>query len=139
MLAPADADVLATAAGGPEPTRARWRQRQARRAASIPALIASDSPRASSSAGTVSVPAWAWAVFAGSVLTVLAGVAAKMLLADLYQVPHWASPAFVAVVLGVVTVASIRDRRHPPHQTGPGRHRLPVPAPPPEDRQPSPG
>ncbi len=51
---------------------------------------------------------------------ILAGVAAKMLLADLYHVPDWASPAFVAVVLGVVIAASARDRRRPVPPGPPG-------------------
>jgi tellurite resistance protein TerC len=39
---------------------------------------------------------------------ILAAVAVKLLLADLYHVPTWASPAFIAAVLAVVTVLSIR-------------------------------
>jgi hypothetical protein len=42
---------------------------------------------------------------------ILAGIAAKMLTADLYEVPVWVSPAFIAVVLAVVAVRSIRDTR----------------------------
>jgi tellurite resistance protein TerC len=42
---------------------------------------------------------------------ILAGVAAKMLTADLYEVPVWASPVFIAVVLAVVAALSVRDRR----------------------------
>jgi tellurite resistance protein TerC len=40
---------------------------------------------------------------------ILAAVAVKMLTADLYQVPTWASPAFIAVVLATVAILSIRD------------------------------
>ena len=44
---------------------------------------------------------------------ILAAVAAKLLLADVFSVPAWASPAFIAAVLAVVAVASIRHaRRH---------------------------
>ena len=42
---------------------------------------------------------------------ILAGVAAKMLTTDLYEVPVWVSPAFIAVVLAVVAALSVRDRR----------------------------
>ena len=42
---------------------------------------------------------------------ILAGIAAKMLTADLYEVPVWVSPAFIAVVLAVVAALSIRDSR----------------------------
>jgi tellurite resistance protein TerC len=42
---------------------------------------------------------------------ILGGIAAKMLTADLYEVPVWASPAFIAVVLAVVAALSIRDSR----------------------------
>ena len=42
---------------------------------------------------------------------ILAGIAAKMLTADLYEVPVWVSPAFIAVVLAVVAVLSLRDSR----------------------------
>jgi tellurite resistance protein TerC len=42
---------------------------------------------------------------------ILAAVAAKLLLADVYTVPAWASPAFIIAVLAVVAVASIRHAR----------------------------
>ncbi len=51
----------------------------------------------------VNAPAWPWAAFAA--------VAVKMLAADFYQVPTWASPAFIAVVLAIVAAASIRSNR----------------------------
>jgi len=44
---------------------------------------------------------------------ILAGVAAKLLLADIYQVPAWASPAFIAVVLAAVAMSSIRGNPEP--------------------------
>lgn len=43
---------------------------------------------------------------------ILAAVSAKLLLADVYTVPAWASPAFIITVLAVVAVASIRHARH---------------------------
>jgi tellurite resistance protein TerC len=42
---------------------------------------------------------------------ILASIAAKMLTADLYEVPVWVSPAFIAAVLAVVAVLSPRDSR----------------------------
>ena len=39
---------------------------------------------------------------------ILVAVAAKMLLADLYEFPVWASPAFIAAVLAVTAVMSLR-------------------------------
>lgn len=58
---------------------------------------------------------------------ILGAVAAKLLLADVYTVPAWASPAFIIIVLAVVAVASIRharrqrndqhaERQYPPDQ-----------------------
>jgi tellurite resistance protein TerC len=41
---------------------------------------------------------------------ILAGVAAKLLLTDVYQAPAWASPAFIATVLAAVAALSVRDR-----------------------------
>jgi predicted tellurium resistance membrane protein TerC len=51
---------------------------------------------------------------------ILAAVAAKLLLADVYAFPHWASPAFIAAVLAAVILLSVRDARgaRPPS----GRH-----------------
>src|SRR3984885_3959483 len=44
---------------------------------------------------------------------ILAGIAAKMLTADLYEVPVWVSPAFIVAVLAGVAALSARDgRRH---------------------------
>jgi tellurite resistance protein TerC len=42
---------------------------------------------------------------------ILSAVAAKLLLTDVYKFPAWASPAFIAAVLAVVTVLSVRDSR----------------------------
>jgi hypothetical protein len=42
---------------------------------------------------------------------ILSAVAVKMLLADVYKFPTWASPAFIAVVLAVVTALTVRDNR----------------------------
>ena len=56
---------------------------------------------------------------------ILAAVAAKLLLADVYTVPTWASPAFIAAVLVVVAVLSIRHaRRHPTEPQHAQRQRL---------------
>jgi tellurite resistance protein TerC len=41
---------------------------------------------------------------------ILAAVAVKLLTADLYQVPAWAWPAFIAAVLGAVAILSISHR-----------------------------
>lgn len=49
---------------------------------------------------------------------IMAAVAAKLLLADVYMAPAWASPAFIAAVLAVVAGASIRhsrSHRNDPH------------------------
>ncbi|HLH83413.1 MAG TPA: hypothetical protein VKV38_09115, partial [Trebonia sp.] len=45
---------------------------------------------------------------------ILAGVAVKMLTAGIYELPVWVSPAFIAVVLGAVTVLSARGNRRRP-------------------------
>ncbi len=42
---------------------------------------------------------------------ILAGIAVKMLTADFWHLPTWASPAFIAAVLGAVAVMSLRDSR----------------------------
>ena len=43
---------------------------------------------------------------------ILAAVAAKMLLADVWEFPVWSAPAFITAVLAVVAVASVvSDRR----------------------------
>ncbi len=69
---------------------------------------------------------------------ILAGIAAKMLTADLYEVPVWASPAFIAVVLAVVAALSVREsrRRAAPDTTG---SRTPDPAVPVPARNPDAG
>jgi tellurite resistance protein TerC len=40
---------------------------------------------------------------------ILGAVAVKLLLADVWELPAWAAPAFITAVLSVVTVASVRD------------------------------
>jgi TerC family integral membrane protein len=65
----------------------------------------------------------------------LAGVAVKLLLADVYEVPAWASPAFIAVVLAAVAILSIRDNRRATQQPTQGNQdrtdcRSPVESPP---------
>jgi tellurite resistance protein TerC len=44
---------------------------------------------------------------------ILAAVAAKLLLADVWELPTWVSPAFITAVLAVVAILSLRDRSHP--------------------------
>jgi tellurite resistance protein TerC len=41
---------------------------------------------------------------------ILAGVAVKLLLADVVEFPAWSAPAFIMAVLAAVTVVSLRDR-----------------------------
>jgi hypothetical protein len=61
---------------------------------------------------------------------ILADVAAKLLLADVYKAPAWASPAFIAVVLAAVAMLSIRDNRRATRQPAPGNQdRTDVPQP----------
>lgn len=52
---------------------------------------------------------------------ILAGVAVKLLLADLYQIPVWASPVFIAAVLAAAALLSIRAsrRQQPDRHPGP--------------------
>ena len=42
---------------------------------------------------------------------ILAAVAVKLLLADVWELPAWSAPAFIAVVLSVVAVTSVRASR----------------------------
>ena len=42
---------------------------------------------------------------------ILGGVAVKLLLADVWEFPAWSAPTFIAVVLAVVAVASVRGNR----------------------------
>jgi tellurite resistance protein TerC len=42
---------------------------------------------------------------------ILAAVAVKLLLADVWELPPWSAPAFIAVVLSVVAAASVRANR----------------------------
>jgi hypothetical protein len=61
---------------------------------------------------------------------ILAGVAAKLLLTDVYKAPAWASPAFIVVVLAAVAMLSIRDNRRATQQPAPGNQaRTDVPQP----------
>jgi TerC family integral membrane protein len=50
---------------------------------------------------------------------ILAGVGVKLLLADVVEFPTWSAPAFIAIVLAAVAVASLRDR--PPQDKGKGQ------------------
>jgi hypothetical protein len=43
---------------------------------------------------------------------ILAAVAVKLLTADVYELPVWASPAFIAAVLAAVAAASVWDTHH---------------------------
>jgi predicted tellurium resistance membrane protein TerC len=42
---------------------------------------------------------------------ILAAVAVKLLLADVWELPAWSAPAFIAAVLSVVAFASVRANR----------------------------
>jgi tellurite resistance protein TerC len=44
---------------------------------------------------------------------ILAAVAVKLLIADIYTFPAWASPAFIAAVLAAVAAASVHEGRRP--------------------------
>ena len=55
---------------------------------------------------------------------ILAAVAAKLLLTDVYTVPAWASPAFIIAVLAVVAVLSIRHARRQRNAQHAQRQRL---------------
>jgi tellurite resistance protein TerC len=59
---------------------------------------------------------------------ILAAVAVKLLLTDVYHAPAWVSPAFIAAVLAAVAIASVLDTRsrRPGAASGP---RLPEPQP----------
>jgi tellurite resistance protein TerC len=54
---------------------------------------------------------------------ILAAVAVKLLLADLWEFPAWSAPAFIVAVLAVVAAASLRDTRpadrRPPQRPAP--------------------
>lgn len=66
---------------------------------------------------------------------ILAAVAAKLLLADVYHVPPWASPAFIIAVLAVVAAASIRHaRRQRNAQPAERQHEVDDPSQPPAVR-----
>jgi len=59
---------------------------------------------------------------------ILAAVAVKLLLADVWELPAWSAPAFIAVVLSVVAVASVLSGRRAAAASAP-RDRAPAPAP----------
>jgi predicted tellurium resistance membrane protein TerC len=52
---------------------------------------------------------------------ILAAVAVKLLLADVWAFPAWSAPAFIAVVLAVVAAASLRDNQVNKHSNKHGR------------------
>jgi predicted tellurium resistance membrane protein TerC len=54
---------------------------------------------------------------------ILAAVAVKLLLADVYGAPVWTSPAFITVVLGVAIGLSLRDDRRRRETRRPSRQR----------------
>jgi len=47
---------------------------------------------------------------------ILGAVAAKLLLADVYELPAWSAPVFITAVLGVVAFLSVRDSRRTARQ-----------------------
>jgi tellurite resistance protein TerC len=59
---------------------------------------------------------------------ILAAVAVKLLLADVWKLPSWSAPAFIAAVLSVVAVASVLSGRRAAAASAP-RDRVPAPAP----------
>src|SRR5579872_3485368 len=75
---------------------------------------------------------------------ILAAVAVKLLLADVWELPAWSAPAFIAAVLSVVAVASVRanrrqarsQRRSQRNSQVSGRHAAAASAP--RDRAPAP-
>jgi tellurite resistance protein TerC len=54
---------------------------------------------------------------------ILAAVAVKLLLADVWEFPAWSAPAFITAVLAVTAAASLRDNRptdrRPPQRPAP--------------------
>jgi len=67
---------------------------------------------------------------------ILAAVAAKLLLADVWELPSWSAPAFIAAVLSVVAVASFRTGRSQRNGQVSGRRTAAGSAP--RDRAPAP-
>jgi tellurite resistance protein TerC len=59
---------------------------------------------------------------------ILAGVAVKLLLADVLELPAWSAPVFITAVLAGVAVASVLSGRRAAAASAP-RDRAPVPAP----------
>jgi tellurite resistance protein TerC len=68
---------------------------------------------------------------------ILAAVAVKLLLADVWELPAWSAPVFIAVVLSVVAVASVRRTRR--NRTISGRRAAEASAPHDQARAPAPG
>ena len=54
---------------------------------------------------------------------ILAAVAVKLLLADVWELPSWSAPAFIAAVLAVVAVASVRANRSQARSAARGQRR----------------
>ena len=52
---------------------------------------------------------------------ILAAVAVKLLLADVWKLPAWSAPAFIIAVLSVVAVASVLGNRRQTRRQGPGQ------------------
>ena len=67
---------------------------------------------------------------------ILAAVAVKLLLADVWELPSWSAPAFIAAVLAVVAVASVRANRGQRRSQVSGRRAAAASAP--RDRAPAP-
>ena len=59
---------------------------------------------------------------------ILAGVAVKLLLADVWELPAWSAPVFITAVLAVVAVASVLSGRRAAAASAP-RDRAPAPVP----------
>jgi tellurite resistance protein TerC len=71
---------------------------------------------------------------------ILAAVAVKLLLADVWELPAWSAPAFIIAVLSVVAVASVLGNRRQARRQGPGQvsGRRAAAASAPRDRAPAP-
>ena len=71
---------------------------------------------------------------------ILAAVAVKLLLADVWKLPAWSAPAFIIAVLSVVAVASVLGNRRQARRQGPGQvsGRRAAAASAPRDRAPAP-
>ncbi len=58
---------------------------------------------------------------------ILAAVAVKLLLADVWEFPAWSAPAFITAVLAVAAAASLRDARRARLAGRPAREDAPAP------------